>query len=262
VPRTVLIVSSGRTGTQFLARYFDANYPRVVGRHEPKPRYRVRIAANAHAAGALSRERTRTLLSRRSPRHVDCEGADLYVESNPFLWGAIDVFDDVFDRPTIVHVVRDPRDQVRSSLNHGTASGLKAVANRCIPYWYPKLAGAPRPSDWVGRAAELWVVVNARLSEYGPRCADYFFVRYEELFDESNSGLRALCERLRLPFAGAGSPVDPAERINRARGHALPGWSEWSDDDCITLQRIAGDLMQRYGYGGEPAWKRRVGSGS
>jgi hypothetical protein len=260
VPRTVLIVSSGRTGTQFLARYFDANYPGVVGRHEPRPRYRVRLAANAHAAGALSRERLVALLEKKRREAIDPLEADLYVESNPFLWGAVDVFDEVFGEPTIVHVVRDPREQVRSSLNHGTARGGKALANRFLPYWYPALPGRSDPGDWLARAASLWCVVNRRLRDEGARCADYGVHRYEALFDSEKSGLRELCARLGLDYCGAGSPVDPDVRMNAGEGDALPGWRDWSDEQCATLHRVAGPLMNEFGYGQEPEWLARLGA--
>ncbi len=256
--RAVLIVSSGRTGTQFLARYFDANYENVVARHEPPPRVRVRLASNAHAAGVLSRERLVTLLEKKRREFIDPIVAELYIESNPFLWGAIDVFDEVFGEPTILHVVRDPREQVRSSLNHGTGSGWKAIANRWLPYWYPKLPGQTDPGDWLGRATGLWAIVNGRLSEVGTRCADYRLVFYESLFDEEHSGLRALCEELGVPFRGAGSPIDPARRINRGQGRPWPGWREWSDAQIAVLHQIAGPLMARYGYGREPEWQERV----
>lgn len=259
MPKTVLIVSSGRTGTQFLARYFDANYPGVVGRHEPPPRYRLRIAVNAHAAGALSRERTLRMLAARRRRLVDRLDAELYVESNPFLWGAVDLFDEVFESPTVVHVVRDPRDQVRSSLGHGTGSGWKALANRFVPWWSPRAPGAPASGDAFERAAWQWAVVNERLDAFGPRCADYRRLRYEDLFDETSSGLRALCAHLGLAFAGAGAPVDPGERINRSAREVLPGWRDWSEARCRSLQRIAGPRMERYGYGREPEWQHRVG---
>jgi hypothetical protein len=261
VPRTVLIVSSGRTGTQFLAHYFDANYANVVGRHEPRPRYRVRLAANAHAAGAFSRDRLVALLARKRRNTIDPLDAELYVESNPFLWGAVDVFDEVFDEPAIVHVVRDPREQVRSALNHGTGAGLKALANRFVPYWYPALPGSPDAGSWLGRAASLWSVVNLRLRDEGARCADYQVVRYESLFDEEKSGLRDLCGRLGLEYRGAGSPVDPARPINVAAGDVLPGWREWSDQQCALLEQIAGPLMSEYGYGDEEEWRARIAAG-
>ena len=255
---TVLIVSSGRTGTQFLARYFDTNYENIVARHEPPPRVRVRLAANAYAAGALGRERLVALLERKRRETIDSLDADLYIESNPFLWGAIDVFDEVFGEPTILHVVRDPREQVRSSLNHGTGSGWKAMANRWLPHWYPTLPGQSGPGDWFARAAGLWVTVNRRLSEIGPSCADYRLVFYESLFDEENTGLRSLCEGLGVPFCGSGSAIDPAQRINRGQRRAYPGWREWSDAQISALHQIAGPLMAQYGYGREPAWQERL----
>ncbi len=258
--RIALIVSSGRTGTQFLARYFDANYENVVARHEPRPAYRVRLAANAHAAGALSRERLVRLLERKRRRTIDPVETELYVESNPFLWGAIDVFDEVFGCPTVVHVVRDPREQVRSSLGHGTARGWKGIANRWLPYWYPKVPGRPDAGDWLGRAAGLWTVVNGRLSRVGVYCADYRVVSYEALFDPSHRGLRTLCGWLGLEFRESGA-VRPGERIGRAERQALPGWREWSDTQCAALDRIAGPLMAEYGYGTEPEWIRRVERG-
>ena len=259
--RIALIVSSGRTGTQFLARYFDANYEGVVARHEPPPAVRVRLAGNAHAAGALSRERLVRILERKRRRTIDPIDAHLYVESNPFLWGAIDVFDEVFDRPTVVHVVRDPREQVRSSLGHGTARGWKGLANRWLPYWYPNVPGRADAGDWLGRAAGLWAVVNGRLSRVGTYCADYRLVSYESLFDPSHSGLRQLCGWLGLEFRGSDAAVPPDQRIGRAERDALPGWREWSEVRCAAFDRIAGPLMAEYGYGTEPEWIRRVEAG-
>ena len=259
MPRTVLIVSSGRTGTQFLAHYFDANYPSVVARHEPRPRYLLRIASNAHAAGALPDAAVARLLEAKR-RRVDRLAADLYVESNPFLWGAVDVFGSVFERASVVHVVRDPREQVRSSLNHGTGRGRKRLAGLVVPYWYPKLPPGEASSDWFARAASFWRIVNERLRDDGRACARYRLVHYEALFDSGNSGLRELCEWLALPFRGSGSPVDPALRINRAEGQVLPGWRTWSDAQCATLHRLAGPLMAEYGYGSEPEWRQRVGA--
>jgi hypothetical protein len=260
LPRTILIVSSGRTGTQFLAHYFDANHPSVVARHEPPPRTLLRIASNAHAAGALPGAALAPLLAAKR-RRVARLDADLYVESNPFLWGAVDVFREIFEDATIVHVVRDPREQVRSSLNHGTGRGRKRLAGSLVPFWYPRLPRGPARGDWFARAAGFWCVVNEGLREQGAACTDYRLVRYEALFDSTHSGLRELCEWLGLPFRGSGSPVDPARRINRSQGSALGGWRSWSDEQCATLHRIAGPLMAEYGYGDESEWKQRVGAG-
>jgi len=266
VPRTVLIVSSGRTGTRFLARYFDGNFADVEARHEPWPRLSLRLASNAYAAGAFSGAALLAMLRRRKRRRIDRSGARIYIESNPLLWGAIDLFDEAFfdeatGEPTIVHVVRDPREQARSSLNHGTSTGSKGIANRWLPYWHPgvtSLAARRGASDWLARTAALWAVVNQRLHDEGARCHDYQLIRYEDLFDESHSGLRRLCDLLGLVYRGAGAQVDPSRRINRGRRDAFPGWQSWSEEQCATLQRSCGPLMRTYGYGTEPEWSCRV----
>lgn len=259
MPRTVWIVSSGRTGTQFLARYFDANFPGVIARHEPSPRVRTRIVANAYARRACSHGRVVSLL-RRKRRGIDALAADVYIESNPFLWGAIRVLDEVFESPMVVHVVRDPREQVRSSLNHGTSSGLKSIANRWLPYWYPSTSEVG--GDWIERASGMWTAVNEFLGEAGAACSSYRVVRYEDLFDENHSGLRELCEWIGLEFRGAGAPVDPAQRINPGAKRVLGNWGEWSDAQCAAVHRITAPLMAAYGYGVEPAWRSRVEAGA
>ena len=129
--------ASGRTGTQFLAHYFDANYDRVVARHEPPPARLLRMASHAHMSGYLSDRQLRALLAYKRRRHDAGAGADWYLESNPFLVGFADVLGDAWKNPTIIHVVRDPREHARSALNHGTGRGLKALANRLLPFWFP-----------------------------------------------------------------------------------------------------------------------------
>ncbi len=261
MPKTVLIVSSGRTGTQFLARYFDGNFDDVVARHEPRPRRSLRLAVNAYAAGDLSRAALCALLQRKRRRHIDPIAAPLYVESNPFLWGAVSVVDEVFDAPRVVHIVRDPREQVRSSLNHGTARGVKGLANRWLPYWSPPVNELPELAgdrDWLARASALWSVVNRRLRDEASACRHYTLLKYEDLFDESQSGLRELCSLLGLEFRGDGAPVDPTRRINRSRLDLVPSWEGWTDEQCQTLDRICSPLMEEYGYGREPAWLSRL----
>jgi len=261
--QTAWIVSSGRTGTQFLAHYLAGNFDDVVAVHEPKPRISARLVSNAWAAGAAPRALPRALLRRKAARIASLTSR-LYVESNPFLWGVVDLIDEVFAGAKIIHVVRDPREQVRSSLNHGTAAGLKGAANRWLPFWYPNvgsLAAVGRAPDWLERAAGLWALVNERLRRVGTGCRDYHLLRYEDLFDEEYSGLRALGEHLGLGAPRVDAPVDPGVRLNAGARDALPAWESWNDAQCGALHRICGPLMREYGYGEEPAWQRRVGAG-
>jgi hypothetical protein len=260
LPKVALILSSGRTGTRFLAHYFDANYRDVIARHEPPPRALLRMASYARASGRLSTGAMRRLL-RGARRRVAASEAALYLESNPFLSGFIEVVDDVFDEPVILHVVRDPRDYARSSLNHGTSRGARGIANRLVPFWFPDLRGLPEIGphpDWLERTAGLWTIVNRLLAEAGSRCAHYHLFRYEEMFDATHSGLREMCRVLGLEFRETDLAVTTADRINPGHLDLLPAWTEWPAERCAALQRICSPLMQRYGYGTEPAWLDRV----
>jgi hypothetical protein len=261
VPKTALILSSGRTGTQFLAHYFDANFDGVVARHEPPPARWLRLASHAHMRGSLSSERLIALLAYKRRRFDDRLQADLYVESNPFLAGFADVLGEVWEEPTVIHVVRDPREHARSSLNHGTASGLKGLANRLLPFWYPDvrriLALDHRPS-WLERAAGVWSIVNTLLRNAAPRYDGYHLLHYEEIFDESHSGLRELCRILDLDYRDADAPVAPGDRINPAHLDVLPPWREWSQEQCVALDRICSPLMHEFGFGAEVEWRARV----
>ena len=260
MPNVALILSSGRTGTRFLARYFDANYSDVIARHEPPPRALLRMASYARASGRISTGALRRLL-RGVRRRVAAVDAELYLESNPFLSGFVEVVDDVFGEPVILHVVRDPRDYARSSLNHGTSRGARGIANRLVPFWFPDLRGlpgiGPRP-DWLERTAGLWTIVNRLLAEAGSQCARYHLFRYEDMFDATHSGLREMCRVLGLEFRETDLAITAAERINPGRFDVLPAWTEWPAERCAALQRICSPLMQSYGYGTEPAWLDRV----
>ncbi len=263
VPRTALILSSGRTGTKFLARYLDANFEGVVARHEPPPSRRLRLASHAHLAGRLDRARLASML-RRARADVASIDASLYVESNPFLAGFVEVLDAAFDAPVVIHVVRDPREHARSSLNHGTGRGVKGLANHWLPFWYPdvrRVLALDHEPSWLERAAGVWRIFNDMLSEHGPRYASYRVVRYEDLFDERQSGLRAVCEALALAYPEGPVTVSAEDRINPGRLDVQPHWREWSTRDCRALQAICGPLMGRFGYGGEPDWIERVGRG-
>jgi hypothetical protein len=203
----------------------------------------------------------RALLAWKRRHYDDRLDAEFYIESNPFLSGFVDVIGDVWDAPIVIHVVRDPRDHARSSLNHGTGRGLKGLANRLIPFCYPdvrRILPLDHAPSWIERAAGLWSIVNRLLCDAAPRYPHYHLLRYEDLFDDSHSGLRALCAILGLEYRERGIAVSPETRMNESRLTALPDWREWSREQCLSLDRICAPLMRDFGYGDEPEWRERV----
>jgi hypothetical protein len=267
LPRVAVILSSGRTGTQFLARYFDANYEDVVARHEPPPSRWIRVLSNAAVAGALAPSRLLPLLSRFRARRVAALGPEktLYLESNGFLYGFTEVLADLWPDVSVVHVVRDPRDWIRSALAHGNDRGIKWLAGAFVPYWNPdprRLPAGVAPDEsagLIGRYAAAWTVINQTIENARSACPNYLRLRFEDLVDERASGLRDLCDHLSLPFREGGA-IAPDERFNASQRESVGDWQDWSASECRCVDRICGPLMREYGYGDEPEWRERLGA--
>ena len=140
-------------------------------------------------------------------------------------------------------------------------SGLKGLANRLIPFWYPdveRILALDHAPSWIERAAGVWAIVNRLLCDAAPRFPRYLRVRYEDLFDDSHSGLRAVCEMLELPSRERDTAVAPGARMNESRLAALPDWRDWSPEQCLSLDRICAPLMREFGYGDEQEWRDRI----
>jgi hypothetical protein len=265
VARVVVVLSSGRTGSQFLARYFDANFSEVVATHEAPPSALLRVLSNAAASGALDRAQMLRWLSRLRARRVARLRPEtaIYLESNGFLYGFTEVLSELWPDVAVVHVVRDPRDQIRSALAHGNDRGLKRLAAAVVPWWHPTPGATPglEPPDpasgLVGRFATSWRVINQKIEDARPHCPDFLRLRFEELVDADASGLRALCAHLGLDFREGGS-VAPDQRFNASTRVALPDWHDWSPVACRAVETACGPLMRSYGYGLEPEWQARL----
>jgi hypothetical protein len=256
------ILSTGRTGTKFLAQYFDRNYHNVLALHEPRPSYPLRIAANACMAGHLSDESLLRLLAwARRTVLKEAQGYDCYLEATPFIYGIVRILDRFADHPIILHIVRDPREVTRSAHNHGSYNGRKYLATRFIPYWFPPVGQIVdrRKVSTIGLAAAKWKFINQILADHGPSHGDYHVVKFEALFDENRTGLKRICRILELPYLESQSQVSPDEKINPGRLRKLGHWRTWPDEACQELHRICSPLMQEYGYGDEIEWKAKIG---
>lgn len=259
--QAIFIVSTGRTGTKFLARYFNANFESIQGSHEPPPRI-FRLLSNAHVAGALpSRVLGPLFHAARRVAYREAAGG-IYLESNNFIYGFFDVLAALDPPPLIVHVVRDPRAYARSIIGHGSLQGGKFIASKLLPFWYARVRCEFGPLQTpVGRFAGQWALVNRFLDRKGAAYPYYHRLRFEDLFDESESGLRELCGILGLPYPGAQTRLPASRRVNRSQRRDIGAWPTWPAGWAAELHRICTPLMQSYGYGFEPEWLEVMGLG-
>ena len=249
----IFIVSSGRTGTKAIAQHLSRCYPNVWAAHEPSPSWRLRMATTRALCGKASREELRSMLVRLRGDLVGRAAQRIYVESNPYLSGFVEVLGEVFEDARVVHVVRDPRTYVRSGVNFGAFSGLKKLAAEFCPNWFPKCANWSE-LDAIERLAWFWALVNSHLNRgetiYRQR---YLRIKYEELFAE---GLERLTDWMGLERSSALREEANRERVNASRGR-LPAWEQWSAVDQAKVMRHCEPLMRVYGYLKEESAEQR-----
>jgi hypothetical protein len=250
----VFIVSSGRTGTKAIAQHLSSCYPNVFAVHEPRPSWRLRMGTTRALGGRATREELIEMLVRLRRGLVGRVERGVYVESNPYLSGFIEVLGEVFEDARVVHVVRDARTYVRSGVNFGAFRGMKKLAAEFWPNWFPKAANWQQ-MDSIERLAWFWSLVNSHLNRgegiYGER---YLRIKYEELFSD---GLERLTDWMGLERSSALREEAAKERVNASTVDALPAWEKWSAQDQQKVMRHCEPLMRVCGYLKEEGAQRR-----
>ena len=253
--KVVLILSTGRTGTQALAAYLDKAFTDVRAVHEPHESRMLRVASNRYLAGRLSAEDLVRKYAKRRKRFFTRFPERFYIESNSFLHGFLEAFNLLFDDFKIIHVVRDPRTYVPSHLNHGTLAGLKGLASRYFPYWMikPEYVDKFPPRRWVQmsdveKLAWRWKVINAELNRGAEIHADrYVRLKYEDLFASDGSGFQDLLSAIGLKVVENPAAL-VSRRINVSTRKLCPGWDEMREADRSAVLENCTEMMSFYGY--------------
>jgi hypothetical protein len=256
--QVVVVVSTGRTGTQALAHHLDACYDDVTALHEPRPSRHLRLLSNRALAGKLTREQGIRALLRSRERLFRGIDSPMYVESNWYVYGLLEALKDIAPRAKVLHVVRDPRTYIPSGINFGQFSGLRALATRFVPYWYLKPEQAPQRLEprkpWSQhtepeRLAWHWKVVNGEIDRVAPLFGDNFMrIRYEDLFGSEATSLGRLLEWIGLPDRTAMRERMREKKVNASTARRCPPWREWELAERHAVLDLCGDRMRDYGY--------------
>lgn len=262
-----VIVSTGRTGTEFLARLFDETLRGVCALHEPTPD--MHDAAISFVRGDVSLEKClRTYLtSRTSVRgKVAARSCDTYVESNNNLVPMIPVLRRAFPTLKIVHVVRDGREVVRSLLSKpilSKAGGMDAVFMTDKDVRHRLSPADVHDAEYKGRWAQMdrfdrscwyWMKVDAIVCAQVAGDDRAITVRFEDLFDASREYpgvweiLRFLGLEERLKFSRGQLLERMGTKANQTAKFVMPAWESWTEDQRRRFQAIAGEHMARHGY--------------
>lgn len=246
--RIVVVVSTGRTGTRFIADFFD-RCAGIVGLHEPLPDFSRLGLARARGRVPAHRALRRVERGRRHVAHaLDERDVHGLVEANNRLFSLLPELPEAFRGAElrVVRVVRDGREVVRSGVSRG---------------WYrpgerhPRLRATDFPDDpwaeawprWDAFARSCWLwqkmdrIIAAGLEELPEGMGTT--IRFEEIFAAPGApGLMALADAVGVARPEVRALADEmlARRRNATRRHRMGAWHTWSAREREIFRSVAG----------------------
>lgn len=260
----MLIVSTGRTGTKFLAHLLAAASPEVEAHHTTPWSTLVNVLGNLELAGLVSERVVLATWRLLKGRRFAVTERARYVDSNNHLYAFARLAPRLYPGVRVVHVVRDPRDYVRSHLNWARQRAKSFVANHCLPFWQPNpfLAGEMPLARTLAlgrfeRFCWIWRFKNQRIAALAGAGIPYLCLRFEDLVADRDRARERLLDFVGVPAPDAARAPAPG-RLNPTRRRAFPGWRRWPATLCARLDALCGADMIAYGYGGEREWRLRL----
>lgn len=234
--------SSIRGGTVFLTNMLKLQTPNAHIEHEANvvdylnlPQARLSEEASLEYVKIFRRNE----IFSRAPRNID-----IYGEINPFIRRHCTAIQRVFPQARLFHMVRDPRDVVRSIMSREIFSRKDPMA----------ALTSPRPSDpyfkqWssMSRFEKIcweWQCDNRFIRESVPQV-----IRFEDMMKDYDKFKMDLLDYLKIDL-----PSDVwASFVNRpknvSRNYGFEHWSKWDARTMDTFMCICGEEMAEYGYG-------------
>ena len=190
----ILIFSTGRTGTIFLARLFGELYPNVASYHERGNSRPVQIATNLHFAHLLPKNTLKSVWKFFKGKEITACEKDFHLDANNFLYGLATLAPELYPNLKVLHIVRDPRDYVTSQLNFSLQKRTSFIANYLVPFWQPNpfLIGE-LPIHRILKFSRfekycwVWDFKNRIMSRLENSATPYLRVCFEDLFNENLS---------------------------------------------------------------------------
>jgi len=259
--RVNFLISTGRTGTAFLAKFFRTFSPNIDSRHEPDPDL-LKLGVN-FARGKVSFEKAvRTITKSRQwiCANLNKQKKDIYIESNNRLFSLIPALWEVFPAARIIHITRDGRDIVRSTMNrdHYTPKdGIYFRKNlRMQGIDFP---GDPYREKWntmtqFEKACWHWAKKDGILHNSIKNDPRAITIKFEDIFSKENN-YPGLWEMIEFMDLGISKNVFSSkckdlmdQRFNINKNETFPRWTEWDSKQRRQFMDIAGEHMKLYGY--------------
>ncbi len=297
--KRIFISSTGRTATQFFAKYMRVMIANSVSLHEPgtpwfsKPKqlfsqvkdygvYHLSIGQgkNTHSMYKLSRDYIAGDITKEKAcenilainKKVDalCD-SDVVVYSSGHIYGLLGLLDEVYEDSRFVFIVRDPREWIGSALNKTEYSlyGPIEIFFRKISLQPSCIKNDPYISQWKKMSKfEKYCWFYNKLNENAineMKDKENFQVfRYEDIFlsEQKVENFGAMLEFATNFQSGQIEYEYKSELIGRkvdSKQSKASAWEAWTPEQVEVMMKHCGDIMKKFGYGEEEAWKKKAG---
>jgi hypothetical protein len=240
------VLSSGRCGTQTLAKLLDPATNAIVWHHpEPDP------IDEAREAWHHGIDRAETFWRIRGPVIRQAWSQDMiHGETDMLITPFADAIVEEIPKARFIVLVRNPWAFVRSGMRRGYYVGHGWDHGRLCPADDDSLIDAWREWEPFEKVCWLWNETYRRIDDMtGHISANRVrTVRFEDLVRRPE-----ICRELYVFLGLEGYDSDHVERVlavkhNQQIGGDFPGPEEWSGAQHRTLWRLCRDTMERLGY--------------
>lgn len=251
----VFIVSTGRTGTQFFAEFFNL-FPSVRSLHEPQPDF-LKLGIE-YAQGLVDFETAsrQIELKRRAYCHeLKQEGIKLYVESNNRFFSLLKPLRAVFPHSKVIYIVRDGRDYVRSGISRVWYTEHDKVPRLRADMFPDDLhAKQWRQMDRFEKIAWRWQKKDGFIHADFQHLDNALKVKFEDIFyDPERSGVYQISRFIGIPDNETRHYLTKMgnRKVNTNSKQVIPKWMHWNDEMKQAFDKIAAHHMQlHYDYQG------------
>ena len=259
--KVIFIVSTGRTGTRFLARFFRSLSPKIDSRHEPDPDF-LKLGVN-YARGLVSSERAVNAIAER--RLWICDelrknNKNIYIESNNRYFSLIPLLWEIFPDAKIIHIVRDGRDVVRSTMNrdfYTPRDGIyfrKKMRLQATEFPYDAYCSRWETMSQFEKVSWHWVRKDSFIHQTVKDDKRAITVKFEDIFNKE-SGYQRLWEMVDFMDIGIDKQIFQKQcvlsmdkKLNVSKKEEFPRWQDWSFEQRKQFLDIAGEYMKVYQY--------------
>lgn len=258
---TYFIVSTGRTATNFLAHYLNENFINTLAVHEPVPDLLVtsikHLRKEIETKKAINFvQKSRVLFAKNIYKNKQL---NKYIESNNNIVPFLPIINNVFPNAKFIHITRDPKTYVVSSLNKMNKSkNSKGYTMYGINDKRPRITTKDFNESWDKEWSEFsqfekscwfWKKYNELILENSNK--NTLLLKYEDIFNVENtedSKINDILDYIGLSIKDNLDKLKLNTKLNKSTVNNLDSYENWSDENKLFFHNMTDDIAKKLAY--------------